>query len=119
MTFKKFLTIVSANRPDAVVHPHGKFGGVPDVAIYFVNPDGKQSKVYNYCGSYAEILHKLGIEFVTETDIITVKHKIEQLKKNHGKIGLFTKKPIDYSEEIKKYSEILNRLENLKMIQES
>lgn len=115
MTFKKFSAIVGEYRPNAVVHPHGTFGGVPDVAIYFVNPDGKQSKVYSYRGTYAEILRKLGIEIVTESDILTVKYNLERAKRNHGKISLFTKKKIDNSEKIEKYTELLNQMEKRKI----
>ena len=58
MTFSKFAAIAAAHRPDAVVHAHGAFGGVPDVAVYFIKPDGRHSKVYHYHGSYADILNR-------------------------------------------------------------
>ena len=47
MTFEKFAAIAAAHRPDVVVHAHGAFGGVPDVAVYFTREDGTHSKVYS------------------------------------------------------------------------
>ena len=68
MTFKKFAEIAAAHRPDAVVHAHKSFCGVQDIAIYFKNPDGSHSKVYSYRGSYADVLNRLGVKVITETD---------------------------------------------------
>ena len=71
MTFKKFAEIAAIHRPDAVVHAHGSFGGVQDIAIYFKHPAGRKSRVYSYRGSYAEILNRLGIKVITQTDVVT------------------------------------------------
>ena len=93
MTFSKFAAIAAAHRPDAVVHAHGAFGGVPDVAVYFIRPDGRHSKVYHYHGSYADILNRLGMA-----------------KEANGKPGLFSKgKPVDQSEEIARLESLLER----------
>ena len=106
MTFKKFASIAAAHRPDAVVHAHGTFGGVPDVAIYFIREDGRESKVYSYRGSYVQILDSLGIKVVTKDDLVNAEHMLDVAIQSHGKVGLFSKgKPRDNSEEIAKLRE--------------
>ena len=109
MTFKKFAEIAAAHRPDAVVHAHKSFGGVQDIAIYFKNPDGSHSKVYSYRGSYADVLNRLGIKVITQTDVATAEAQLRMAKEAHGKPGLFTKKTRDSSEEIEKLTELLRR----------
>ena len=109
MTFKKFAEIAAAHRPDAVVHAHKSFGGVQDIAIYFKNPDGSHSKVYSYRGSYADVLNRLGIKVITQTDVATAEAQLRMAKEAHGKPGLFTKKTRDCSEEIEKLTELLRR----------
>ena len=109
MTFKKFAEIAAAHRPDAVVHAHKSFGGVQDIAIYFKNPDGSHSKVYSYRGSYADVLNRLGVKVITETDVATAEGQLRMAKEAHGKPGLFTKKTRDCSEEIEKLTELLRR----------
>ena len=109
MTFKKFVEIAAAHRPDAVVHAHKSFGGVQDIAIYFKNPDGSHSKVYSYRGSYADVLNRLGIKVITQTDVATAESQLRMAKEAHGKPGLFTKKTRDCSEEINHLTELLRR----------
>ena len=110
MTFKKFAEIAAAHRPDAVVHAHGSFGGVPDIAIYFKQQDGKHSKVYSYRGSYADILNRLGIKVITQTDVATAEAQLLMAEKAHGKPSLFGKGAIrDCSEEIAELTELLRR----------
>lgn len=110
MTFEKFAAIAATRRPDAVVHAHGSFGGVPDVAVYFTRADGTHSKVYSYRGSYAEILNRLGIKVVTEADLRTTENLLEMAIRSHGKPGLFTNgKPRDNSREIAELQERIAR----------
>ena len=109
MTFKKFAEIAAAYRPDAVVHAHKSFGGVPDVAIYFKRPDGQKSRVYSYRGSYADILNRLGIKVITQTDVATAEEQLRIAKNAHGQVGLFSRKIIDNSEEIEKLTVLLQR----------
>ena len=110
MTFKKFAEIAAAHRPDAVVHAHKSFGGVQDIAIYFKKEDGSHSKVYSYRGSYADILNRLGIKVITQTDVATAEAQLRMAKKAHGKPGLFSKGMIrDCSEEIEHLTELLHR----------
>ena len=109
MTFRKFQAIAAAHRPDVVVHAHKSFGGVPDVAVYFIRQDGTHSKVYSYRGSYGEILGRLGIKTISENDVATARMMLEMAQKSHGKPGLFTKAIRDNTEEIRKYAELLER----------
>lgn len=110
MTFSRFAAIAAAYRPDAVVHAHGVFGGVTDVAVYFIKPDGSHSKVYHYRGSYADILNRLGIRVVTSTDMATVEYQLRLAKEVHGKPSLFSKgKPVDRSAEIARLEILLER----------
>ena len=110
MTFKKFTEIAAAHRPDAVVHAHKSFGGVQDIAIYFKHPDGSHSKVYSYRGSYADVLNRLGIKVITQTDVATAEGQLRMAKKAHGKPSLFGKGTIrDCSEEINHLTELLRR----------
>ena len=110
MTFKKFAEIAATHRPDAVVHAHGSFGGAQDIAIYFKRSDGSKSRVYSYRGSYADILNRLGIKVITQTDVATAEAQLCMAKKAHGKPGLFSKGTIrDCSEEIEHLTELLRR----------
>ena len=107
MTFKKFAEIAAAHRPDAVVHAHGSFGGVPDIAIYFKRTDGSKSRVYSYRGSY---VNRLGIKVITQTDVATAEAQLRMAKKAHGKPSLFGKGAIrDCSKEIAELTELLRR----------
>ena len=108
MTFKKFAAIAAAHRPDAVVHAHASFGGVPDVAIYYIREDGTHSKVYSYRGSYADILNRLGIKVVTEADLRTAEHLLEMAIRSHGKPGLFNKGTV--RDNTKEIDELRNRI---------
>ena len=110
MTFKKFAEIAAIHRPDAVVHAHKSFGGVPDIAIYFKRTDGSKSRVYSYRGNYADILNRLGIKVITQTDVATAEAQLRMAKKAHGKPSLFGKGAIrDCSEEIEHLTELLRR----------
>ena len=87
MTFKKFAEIAATHRPDAVVHAHGCFGGVQDIAIYFKQADGRKSRVYSYRGSYADILNRLGIKVITQTDVATAEAQLRMAKKSAWEAG--------------------------------
>lgn len=107
MTFKKFSQILAEKKPEATAYPHGRFGGVPDVAITFTK-DGKESKVYHYRGSYAEILRKFGIKTVSKEDVVNTEWLLEMAKENHGKPSIFTKEIVDNTKEINRLTALLN-----------
>ena len=108
MTFEKFAAIAAAHRPDAVVQAHGTFGGVADVAICFRRPDGNESRVYHYRGSYAAILNQLGIKVVTASGLSTAEEQLRLARASHGKPGLFSKgQPEDRSREIERLTALI------------
>lgn len=88
MTFERFQETVKANRPDVRVHQHKTFGGIQDVAVTFVR-NGKESKVYNYSGSYAAILRRLNINVISSEEASFIKNRIEILRRTHGRQSYF------------------------------
>ena len=102
MTFKTFEKIAAVHRPDVIVSAHGDYCNNTSkntLGIIFVK-DGKQSKVYKYSGTYAEILNRLNIHIVTDTDLATLKNQLKDYQDRHGKKNIFTGKAADYSKEI-------------------
>ena len=102
MTFEQFKAVAEAHRPDAVVSKHGEFAQC-DVGIYFIGANGRQSRVYNYRGSYADILRKLGIKVATQEDLLNVEQWLSHYKECHGKESLFGKGIRDCSKQIAEY----------------
>ena len=107
MTFQKFTAIAAAKRPDVRVHAHKAFGGVHDVAVIFIR-DGKESKVYSYRGSYADILNRLGIKVITRADVATVEEQLQRAIANNGRQNVFTKKAMDTTDEIARLTAMLD-----------
>lgn len=102
MTFKTFEKIAAMHRPDVIVSAHGDYCNNKSkntLGIIFVK-DGKQSKVYKYSGTYAEILNRLNIAIVTDTDLATLENQLKDYQDRHGKKNIFTGKAADYSKEI-------------------
>ena len=117
MTFKQFKTVAEKYRPDIIVHKHGdychgcKYDDKTMVGVTFKNGD---NKVYNYKGSYAVILSKLGINNVVEkSDIKQIKGEIDYLKNQHGQEILFSEvfygevRYYDNTNKIKEYEDTL------------
>lgn len=105
MTFERFQDTVQANRPDVRVHQHKSFGGIQDVAIVFVK-NGKESRVYNYSGSYAAILRKLGINVISQEEASVTRARIEVLRRTHGSQSYFGG-TVDNTAEIARLEETL------------
>lgn len=102
MTFKTFEKIAAMHRPDVIVSAHGDYCNNKSkntLGIIFVK-DGKQSKVYKYSGTYAEILNRLNIAIITNTDLATLENQLKDYQDRHGKKNIFTGKAADYSREI-------------------
>lgn len=116
MTFKQFEAIAKKYRPDAVVSKHGEFWRnhetVTRLGIYFIDADGNPSKVYDYAGTYQEVLRKLGIETVTKEQIEIAETMLAKLKAEHGKTDPFFGLTIDNSESIKEYETKLKQYES-------
>ena len=115
MTFKTFEKIVAAHRPDVIVSQHGDYCNNKSkntLGIIFVKPDGRQSRIYDYHGTYAEIIVKLNIPIVTKSDIACVKADLERYQEMNGteSIFAFDDEVLDYSKEITETEQRLNYL---------
>ena len=114
MTFKQFEATVKHFRSDIVVSKHGEFcnnDSKTTLGIIFIK-DGKESKVYNFSGTYSEVLNKLNItEFYEDSDINFINNEIERLENGNGKKDLFFGLLIDNSAKIE---ELKTRLESMK-----
>lgn len=111
MTYKQFEEAVKKFKPNAVVSKHGDYcsnKSKTTLGIYFIREDGTHSKVYDYSGTYMDVLCSLGIgECVTSKEVLrALEDELERAKKQHGKRNLFLKdKVIDNTEKIKKLEE--------------
>jgi hypothetical protein len=105
MTFKTFKKIASKYRPDVRVSRHGDYcnnRSKNTLGIVFVKADGSESRVYDYHGTYAEILNKLNIKVVTVSDIASLKAEIVCYKNLNGQESIFDDDDTvsDFSKEI-------------------
>lgn len=113
MTYKQFEAIAKAYRPDVRVSRHGTFcegRSKWTLGIVFIGKDGKESRVYDYAGTYQEVLEKLGIETVTKEQIKTAEEMLAEFKAEHGKKGLLGN-TINNEYFIKQYEDKLRRYE--------
>lgn len=112
MTFKQFEEILAERRPEVRCVQRGHMGGTAKdkVAVWFMREDGTESKVYDYAGSYADILNRLGIKVATETDIATTKMLLKTAIDTNGKPSLFSKKTRDNTVEIARLQAQLDEL---------
>ena len=115
MTFKQFEATVKHFRNDVIVSKHGDFcnnDSNTTLGIIFIK-DGKESKVYDFSGTYSEVLGKLNInEFYEESDVDFINNQIAKLEANNGKVAKLslTKLPVDNNakiEELKAQFEIM------------
>lgn len=120
MTFQKFKAIAESFRPDVKVSQHGDYctgKSKYTLGIIFCQ-DGKKSKVYDYSGTYADILRRLGIQVITKSDYLTTKSQLEYYKENHGTMCPFFGIINDYSEQIKEYEEKLKYYDSNKVVRD-
>ena len=137
MQYKTFENIAKKFRPDIKVSQHGDFctnDSKTTLGIIFIK-NGRESRVYDYSGSYATVLSKLGVNVVTiETyntiknyEIPRVEEKIEQLYKDKtdGKTSfydIFGGSIDDTIEEAKKelakYKKLVEDVDNQNVIYE-
>lgn len=117
MTFKTFEKIAAAHRPDVRVSKHGDYcnnASKNTLGIVFVKADGSESRVYDYHGTYAEILNKLKIHVVTKSDIASLEYQLAYYEKKHGKKNIFVfdgeNEINDFSKEISDIKDRLNYL---------
>lgn len=120
MTYQKFKAIAEKYRPDIKVSQHGDYctgKSKYTLGIVFYR-DGKESRVYNYSGTYADILNRLGIPVITESAYKTVINSLETYKKLHGTICEFFGDIIDYSEQIAETEEKIRYYNSDKVVRE-
>lgn len=116
MTYKQFETTVNHFRNDVKVNQHGTFcnnDSKTTLGIIFIE-DNKESKVYDFSGTYSEVLNKLDIfKFYEDSDIEFLNNQLVKLEENHNKIARLslTKLPVDNSSKIK---EIKATIEDMK-----
>ena len=115
MTFKQFEATVKHFRNDIVVSKHGDYchnKSQNTLGIMYLKKDGELSKVYDFSGTYSEILNKLDItKFYENNDVDFINNEITRLEKGNGRINLFSKLPVDNSAEIE---ELKAQLETMK-----
>lgn len=105
MTFKTFEKIATAHRPDVRVSKHGDYcnnRSKNTLGIVFIKADGSESRVYDYHGTYAEILNKLKIQVVTKSDIASLEAELKAYEELDGQESIFDDddEVLDYSKEI-------------------
>ena len=109
MTFAKFKEIVKNKYPNATMYQHGEFAGNKiNVAIIF---NGEHGKVYNYNGTYCEVLNKLGINAIYKHDYEALVSALERAKKDNGKPDIFFGGVVDTTKDIEEYTRILQEVQ--------
>lgn len=119
MTFKRFEEIVKANRPEITVFQHGTFAEEKTnfaVSVVFNQGQPNESKVYQYKGSYVDVLNKLHINVVEKKYVDNLRHILQELIDSNGKEeedifgeGTYV---IDNTDEINNYTNILKQYES-------
>ena len=106
MTFAKFEELVKEKHPNATLFKHGEFAGNKiNVAIIF---NGEHGKVYQYNGTYCDVLNRLGVKAIYKHDYNALVSAFENAKKRNGKENIFFGGIIDCSKEIEEYANRLN-----------
>lgn len=115
MTFEKFQQLAKANCPNVEwVSKHGDYSNNPSkntLGVKFKD----NAKVYQYSGTYFQILNQLGYRCTRQIDIDAVAKQLESAKENNGRKFLF--KTIDNTELINTYAEWLNMLQALPIVE--
>ena len=121
MTYQTFKKIAESFRKDVIVSQHGDYSNNKSkntLGIIFIKPDGRQSKVYDYHGTYAEILNRLHIPVITKNSYNTTLAQLEYYKESHGTICPFFGDIIDYTEQIKEYEEKIKYYNSDKVVRD-
>ena len=106
MTFSKFEELVKEKHPNATIFKHGELAGNKiNVAIIF---NGEHGKVYQYNGTYCEVLNRLGVKAIYKHDYNALVSALENAKKRNGTKNIFFGGIVDYSKEIEEYTNRLN-----------
>lgn len=106
MTFAKFEELVKEKHPNATLFKHGEFAGNKiNVGIIF---NGEHGKVYQYNGTYCEVLNRLGVRAIYKHDYNALVSALENAKKRNCTENIFFGGIIDCSREIEEYTNRLN-----------
>ena len=109
MTFSKFEELVKEKHPNIRLFKHGKFAGNKiNVAIIF---NGEHGKVYQYNGTYCEVLNRLGVKAIYKHNYNALVSAHERYKERNGTKNIFTGDTIDYSKEIEEYTNRINNIQ--------
>lgn len=104
MTFTEFSRIVKAKYPEAELFKHGEMAGNKiNVAVIF-NPDGK---VYQYNGTYCEVLNKLKIKAVYKHNYENVISTLNRYIADNGKECEFFGGINNYDDDIERLTKIV------------
>lgn len=102
MTFIEFEKIVKSKHTEAEVFKHGEFAGNKiNVAVIF-NPNGK---VYQYNGTYCEVLNKLGIKAIYKHNLANAENTLNRYIQDNGTEDIFGFGICDYTKEIEEWTE--------------
>ncbi len=119
MTFARFEEMVKERYPEAELFKHGEFAGNKiNVAIVFnprsaIDPYTMEwtGKVYQYNGTYCEVLNRIGIKAIYKHDLDAYYNRLERAKRMHGQEGWFGD-IIDNTEEIARLEKEISDYEN-------
>lgn len=65
-------------------------------------------KIYQYNGTYCEVLNRLGVKAIYKHDYNALVSALEGYKKMNGTTNIFSGIVVDYSREIEEYTNRLN-----------
>ena len=112
MKFSDFRATVQKFRPDVEVFPHGEFAECrknKKVSVIFNYGKPNESRVYDYYGSYADILRRFDIPCMSKAEYGEMLQRLEHYKEQHGQDSYFGG-VLDYSEEITKIENKIERI---------
>jgi hypothetical protein len=90
MTFARFEELVKAKHPDAEIFKHGEFAGNKiNVAVIFHKNSFGEGKVYQYNGTYCEVLNRLGVKAIYKHDLDSAIATLEQYIRTNGEDDWF------------------------------
>ena len=118
MEFRDFEATMAKFRPDVKVFPHGTYAECRKnrkVSVIFNYGKPNESRVYDYYGSYADILRRFDIQCMNKDEYSEMLQRLESRKQWHGKKGFFGG-IVDYSEEIAKIEEKIADVESGKIL---
>ena len=99
MTFTRFEELVKEKHPKARIFSHGEYAGNKiNVTIIFNGTNNE--KVYQYNGTYCEVLNKLGIKAIYKHDYENLKSTLESYKEKNGTKCPFFGTVYDYNDRI-------------------